>query len=266
MKSVKQKSVMTVLLVAAAVVGIGAKAFALGSDYPAGRPVGSSSAWPKGMSELGDLTNRVHGFFVNAEDFFFYTGTADDLAAFLKEYSQIEGIEQHRLILHDGVGDAKSPWETARRPCDWELFGCPESWLAGHAAVAQAFTNAVVAREPAAHATNYVLEVHFWTGGKIALDRVAIPKNVGFGGDCFKNFESVTNGMTRAEVERKLLIDGGLQGYSTGRFVDPACPHFKIKVEFDVQRDARDQNRAMKSPNDRVTGVSAPYLEEPFAD
>jgi hypothetical protein len=177
MKLVKQKTVMAVLLMATAVVGTGANAFALGSDYPAGRPVGSSSAWPKGMSELGNLTNRVHGFFVNAEDFFFYAGTADDLAAFLGAYSKIEGIEQHRLILHDGVGNAKSPWETARRPCDWELSGCPESWLAGHAAMAQG-TNAVAARELAANATNYIMEVHFWTGGKIALDQVAIPKNI----------------------------------------------------------------------------------------
>jgi hypothetical protein len=259
------KKCLFATVLAGAIAGAGGNAFALGSDYPAGRPVGTSSAWPKGMSELGNLTNRVHGFFVNAEDFFFYAGTADDLAAFLKAYSQIEGIAQHLLILYDGVGDAKSPWETARRPCDWELSGCPESWLVGHAAAAQG-TNAVAARELAAKATNYVLEVHFWTGGKIALDQLTIPQNVELAGDCFRNFESITNGMTRAQVEKKLTMDGGLQTVSPVRFLDPGCPHFKIKVEFGYQRDARDQNRAIKGPGDKVILVSKPYLEEPFTD
>jgi hypothetical protein len=259
------KSRAGAVIIASAMALVGWSAFGLGSDYRNGEPVGGSSAWPEGLKLLVNATNRVHGFFVNAEDFFFYSGNATNLTEFLRDYSNIQGVEKHQLILHEGAGEAKSPWSANSRPCDWELFGCPKAWLVGHAAMAQG-TNAITAQDLAANATNYVLEVRFWTGGKIALDQMVIPKNVEFGGDCFKNFESITNGMTRGEVERKLTLDGSLRTVSPVRFVDPGCPHFKIKVEFGFQRDARDQNRAFKGQDDRVTGVSTPYREEPFTD
>jgi hypothetical protein len=114
---------------------------------------------------------------VNAEDFFFYSGTATNFSAFLAAYATVEPVDQRRLVLIEGAGEAYSLGGGNRRPCDWELFGCPKSWLVGHAAMAQG-TNAITAQDLVANATNYVLEVHFWTGGKIALDQVSIPKNV----------------------------------------------------------------------------------------
>jgi hypothetical protein len=157
-------------------------AFGLGSNYPNDKPVRGEGCcgWPKGMDNLVDTTNRVHGFFVNSENLFFFSGSSADFTTFLRNYSQIQGIEKHRLILHDGIGEAKSPWDKAGRSCDWKLFGCPKSWL--NLAAVQKGTNsnevfASMAKE-AAKDTNYVLEVHFWTGGHIAFDRVSIPKNV----------------------------------------------------------------------------------------
>ena len=85
-------------------------------------------------------------------------------------------------------------------------------------------------------------------------------------GDCLKNFESITNGMTRAEVKRRLEMDGGLTGASPVRFIDPKCPGFKITVEFDFKKDAADQGRAITSGADKVIRVSKPYLERPFMD
>jgi hypothetical protein len=157
------------------------------------------------------------------------------------------GEEHCRGDKHEGAGDAKSPWDKNGRTCDWELYGQGNGW-----------NNGIM--------TNYLLEVHFWTGGKIALDQVTIPQNVELAGECFKNFESITNGMTRGEVEKKLMMDGGLRTVSPVRFIDPGCPHFKIKVEFGFKRDARDQNRAGESQDDKVIDVSKPYLEEPFTD
>jgi hypothetical protein len=78
----------------------------------------------------------------------------------LEDYSKIGGtVDSHRLILHDGVGEAKSPWDKNGRSCDWELYGQGNGWK-----------NGIM--------TNYLLEVHFWTGGKIVLNQVTIPKNV----------------------------------------------------------------------------------------
>ena len=83
--------------------------FGLGSDHPNGQPV-TASNWPDGMASLVNGTNRIHGFFVNDSDVFFFAGTATNFSAFLEDYSKIGGtVNRHRLILHDGVGEAKSP-------------------------------------------------------------------------------------------------------------------------------------------------------------
>ena len=224
-------------------------AFGLGADYPNGQLVGGSSAWPEGLKELVNTTNRVHGFFVNAEDIIFFSGGATNFSDFLRDYSKIQGVEKHQLVLHDGVGEAKSPWSKTGKPCDWKLYAAPKSWLAKDA------------REKA-----FVVEVHFWTGGKVALDQVSVPSNVEFAGGCLKVFESITNGMTRAEVEKNFTLDGGLQGASPVRLLHPACPMFKVNVEFDFKRNAADQNRAVIGKDDKVIRVSRPYLERPFLD
>jgi len=224
-------------------------AFALGSDYRNDQPVGGTTAWPKGVSELVNTTNRVHGFFVNAEDIFFFAGSVTNFNEFLAGYSKIAGIEKHCVVLHEGVGEARSPWSTNGPACDWKLYACPKSWLT---------------MDP--KQKSFVLEIHFWTGGKIALDEIAIPKDVEFSGDCLKSFASITNGMTRAEVEKRLEEDGGLQGASPVRYLDSGCNCFKIDVEFDFKGDAADHNRAISSKDDRVIRVSKPYLERPFLD
>jgi len=224
-------------------------AFGLGADYPNGQPVGGSSAWPEGLKELVNSTNRIHGYSVNAEDIFFFSGSATNLAGFLRDFATIEGVEKNRLILHEGTGEAKSPWSKSAKRCDWKLYACPKSWLAKDA-----------------KEKSFILEVHFWTGGKIALDQVAIPQEVEFAGSYLKVFESITNGMTRAEVEQQLRLDGGLQGASPVRYLHPDRPHFKVSVEFDFKRNAADQNRAVIGRDDKVVRVSAPYRERPFMD
>ena len=83
---------------------------------------------------------------------------------------------------------------------------------------------------------------------------------------CLKDFESIKAGMTRGQVDAKLTMDGGLQGVSPVRFAHPACAYFKIDVEFEHKRNAADQNRAIADKADKVTKVSKPYIERPFAD
>lgn len=83
---------------------------------------------------------------------------------------------------------------------------------------------------------------------------------------CLKDFQSIKVGMTRGEIEARLSKDGGLQGVSPVRFTHPACEYFKIDVGFEFKRDAADQNRAIESKDDKVTSISKPYIETPFAD
>ena len=83
---------------------------------------------------------------------------------------------------------------------------------------------------------------------------------------CLADFETLKTGMTREQVQSKFCMDGGLSSPSGGRFTHPACPYFKIEVEFDFQRNPADQNRAVESKTDKVIRISKPYLETPFAD
>jgi hypothetical protein len=152
-------------------------ASALGSDYPNDRPVTGSTNWPKGMDRLVNATNRVHGYFVNAEDILFFSGSAAGLTAFLQDYSRLEGVLSRRLVLHDGLGEAKSPWAKTGRPCDWKLYACPKGWYNAAVLLKQG-TNSVEAVQRAAKEPGYLVEVHFWTGGRIALGQIDIPKNV----------------------------------------------------------------------------------------
>jgi hypothetical protein len=155
-------AVLVVLL-----TGWAARARGMGGDYANGEQV-SNPSWPKGMSELVNTSNRIGGLWVNAGDTFFFAGTKTNFNEFLEAYSKIQSIEKHRLILHDGAGEAFDLGGGNRRPCDWKVEGAPRAWLDGHQ---DGITRT-------AKDTNYVLEVHFWTGGKIAFEPATIPKNV----------------------------------------------------------------------------------------
>jgi hypothetical protein len=86
-----------------------------------------------------------------------------------------------------------------------------------------------------------------------------------------KNFAAITNGMTRAEVERRLVLDGGPFS-EPERFIDPQCPGFKIRVEFSRPRMPRDLLQPRTDPNravvdgDRVVRVTQPYREPRITD
>jgi hypothetical protein len=95
--------------------------FGLGGEYANGQTL-NQPAWPAGMKDLVNAKQRIGGMFVDAEDIFFYSGTAPELSAFLDGYAKIQNIERHRLILHRGAGSLVSG---NGRPCDWKLQGRP---------------------------------------------------------------------------------------------------------------------------------------------
>jgi hypothetical protein len=153
------------------------KAQALGADHPSDKPLTAQTNWPSGLEHLVNTTNRIHGFFVNSEDFYFYAGSEARFAGFLKDYAQLGGTDPKRLIIHEGVGEAKSPWAKEGRPCDWKLYTCPKGWHSlGRLAMDKSSTPEQ--RRKAAQEPGYVLELHVWKGGTIALDRIEIPKNI----------------------------------------------------------------------------------------
>jgi hypothetical protein len=136
-------------------------AMALGADHPKGK-VSAMSGWPKGMAELVNSDARIHGFLVNAVDIFFFQGGQDRFEQFLGEYAKIDGLASRTIVVHSGIGRAKSPWQKDEGvPCDWKIYGCPASEKG---------------RDPAAK--GYILEVHVWEEGVIKLDGLKLPEGV----------------------------------------------------------------------------------------
>jgi len=81
-----------------------------------------------------------------------------------------------------------------------------------------------------------------------------------------RDFNAITPGMTRQDVEKKLPMDGGLQSAPVIRFQHPQCAYLKVRVGFAVRRNQADQGRVIWDDNDKVVWVSPPYLELPFCD
>lgn len=98
------------VLAAWSVAVFGLRAFSMGADHPAHQPVNLSES-PAGLNALVNSTNRVHGYFVNAEDRFFFAGDTESFSAFLKQYAALDGIAGHRLTVREGEGQARSPWD-----------------------------------------------------------------------------------------------------------------------------------------------------------
>jgi len=162
-------------LITALVLAVTAQVFGLGADHPADRPVNLDKA-PPGLNKLINNTNRIHGFFVNAEDRFFFSGDTALFASFLKQYAALKGVAGHRLVIHTGKGVAKSPWDDGKgKPCEWMLDVAPVSWRKGHAD--KIFRDP--GRPPAKKGeAEYLAEVHVWLKGSIDMKKLTIPGGI----------------------------------------------------------------------------------------
>ncbi len=179
--------------------------FGLAMEYPVGTPVGRASYWPEGLGELVDRENRVHGFFVNASDYFYFTGDANAFNEFLEQYALLKGTPL-RLVLHPGRG-LVSPWDEDKEiPFEWQVsaFGwewpqekypdlppvdegeCTDKFDAGWAENLDAELDEdqrAIRRK--VHQTTQsvttdvgVVMMDLYLGGQVALDKVKVPLNV----------------------------------------------------------------------------------------
>jgi hypothetical protein len=53
--------------------------------------------------------------------------------------------------------------------------------------------------------------------------------------DAMKEFEQIKPGMSRAEIEKHLDLDGGLQFRNSTRYVYPKCQDIAIKVQIEYK-------------------------------
>jgi len=136
-----------------------ASSFALGSDHPDKVDAGH---WPKGMSSLVNIPERIHGYFVNAEDVFFFFGDQSMFDDFLEDYAAIDGVVEQKIVVRRGIGEAKSPWDKGKGVrCDWMIRGVPASW-----------------EQCDPNAKGYLLEIHIWEDGRIEVPEGDLPGGV----------------------------------------------------------------------------------------
>lgn len=70
-------------------------------------------------------------------------------------------------------------------------------------------------------------------------------------------------GMSRAEVERVFVVDGGLITRDKTRYRFRDCQSIKVEITFDRDKQA---SGVIGSPTDTLKAVDRPYLEYPIAD
>jgi hypothetical protein len=133
-------------------------ALGLGADHPKGPISADNASWPQGLLDLANRPDRVHGFWVNDVDVFFYAGDSKALHDFLAAYAKLKDT-QLRVVLHPGRGEARSPWDrTARGPADWRLY--------------------VEAGNPDPMGPRTLSRVDVWLGGGVRLADLRVPPNV----------------------------------------------------------------------------------------
>jgi len=130
--------------------------FAWGGNHPP-EPVHQQDEWPAGLAELLNREERVHGYWVNANDFFFFAGDTDAFNEFLEQYAALKNTPL-RLALHPGVGMTGSLSGEKNIPFEWRVS--VEKW---HSDPSKAPT---------------LVTMGLWLGGLVKLDKIKVPLNV----------------------------------------------------------------------------------------
>jgi len=179
MRSVRLGFGVTSVLCAAA-VGV----WGLGADHGSG-PIGpNDGGWPEEFREIFNRKDRVHGYFVNSGDVFYYAGDTKACNEFLEQCSKL-GDADHELILHPGRAKVRSPWDKEDRDieAEWRLYAD---------------------RRPRTPGKKYLVQVDLWLGGKVSLEDLKVPDDftVRSGGEIEKFVAEHTNKPGETEKEK----------------------------------------------------------------
>ena len=134
--------------------------WAAGADHP--HPVTKGDGgWPDAYYEIFNRKDRVHGYFVNSGDVFFYAADSKRFNTFLLECSELEDTSLE-LILHVGRKKARSPWDKKDRDIDvdWRLLADRGRRTGGKAEL------------------SFMIQIDVWLGGAVSLDELQIPTNI----------------------------------------------------------------------------------------
>ena len=116
------KTKLVWLLAGGLMFGSAQSSFAMRFEHGKGDPAKpiSNSAWPQGVKELANRENRIGGYAINGDDWFYYIGDAKVFNEFLAQYAKVQATSL-KLVLVVGSGT------TASHKGDWQLNAVGET-------------------------------------------------------------------------------------------------------------------------------------------
>lgn len=149
----KRPSHTVFLLTVPMLLGAASVLWALAGSYGKGQ-VGGSSEWPAGLRELANSEACLGGYFVNANDWVYFSGDTPTLNRFLERYAQLEETPL-RVVIKLG----EKPSTGAFGPSghyDWSLTILRRGWGAPEV--------------PAGTSGKYVVTASIWLDEHIQVD------------------------------------------------------------------------------------------------
>ena len=80
-------------------------------------------------------------------------------------------------------------------------------------------------------------------------------------GSVLRSIQTIKPGMTREELTKVFMTEGGLSTRRQRIYVYKQCPLIKVTVHFIPVTDP--DNRSIERPDDEIQTISEPFLESP---
>ncbi len=94
-------------------------------------------------------------------------------------------------------------------------------------------------------------------------EQAATQNHIGWVIDVLKRMQTVTVGMTRADLLKVFTTQGGLSTRQAQSYVSQDCPYFKVSVTF---KPVGPEGDGTDGRNDVILTISKPYLEFSILD
>lgn len=116
------------------------------------------------MKDLVNRKRRVHGYWVNETDVFFYDGNTQAFNQFMAGYTKLKNTTL-KVVIRPGAKKARSPWDKAERdiPVAWSLH---ISFLP---------LDELDAKKGAGR---FYTRVDVWLGSRVRLEEMHIPAGI----------------------------------------------------------------------------------------
>lgn len=149
----------------------------VGADHPPVTPAVTNAPGQTALQRIHNRADRVHGYWVNSEDVFFYAGTTTALSDFIASCSKLEDT-QVEITLNVGPKKARSPWDDEDRNIvtNWSLYTAPyDVRLLAEIDGTKTTTETLKKQIQESPAT---ARIDIWLGGPIVTREIQIPPNI----------------------------------------------------------------------------------------